>query len=771
MSSSAFAVQESAGRSSVSSTSIGKGLRITLCAVALIYAFLAGLRTVSDFDLGWQLATGRWVAQHHHVPSADVFSYTAQGHLWIYPVGSGLVLYAGFLLGNYAFLSWMGALACVATIALLLWRGSTLSAAIAIIAVPAIAMRTAPRAEMFTVVLFAAFLSILWQRQRTGQGPLWLLPLLMIAWVNLHLGFIAGLALLLVFAIIEPVELLLSSPDRSAGMQRLKRAYPWFVATAAATLVNPWGWGIYGALIRQNRAMAVHSHWLVEWGSVPLKWTAVASSFSLRDTKDTFYLLLTIAGSAALIALFQRQVGAAILLVGAMYEGAQHIRMEALFACVVVVVGGAVLSSVIALVGADIPNARVSFMAAIGTALVFTALALVRSSDLVSNRYYLTNISNSTFGTGLSWWFPERAIEFIRRTGLPGEIFNAYDLGGYVIWRLGPSRRDYIDGRAIPFGPDSFERHDELLRRSPDATLWQKEAERYNINTIILPLARYDGVQAVNLADFCASNHWRPVYLDEVSGVFVRRTAQTEDLIQRYQVDCAIATLPAGEISNDRAAAFNTWANAASLLAALGRNDESLRAADNALAIVPSSSFVHWVRANVLFATGHLSDAEQEYLAAISLDPSEATYSALADSYRKRGRIPAAISAMERAAQLSLRPQQSLVALGYLYLSVHQPEEALKAFDKAVASAPAASKDPSHFGSFYFMVAQGRAASWDAQGDMEKATSYQEEAARLAPDVPQPWRRLAQFYERRGRLDDAKRAREHAAEVARQPNP
>src|SRR6516225_3391717 len=71
---------------------------LILAAIALIYAFLAGLRTVSEFDLGWQMATGRWVVQHHHVPSTDVFSYTAQGQPWIYPVGGGLVFYGAYLL-------------------------------------------------------------------------------------------------------------------------------------------------------------------------------------------------------------------------------------------------------------------------------------------------------------------------------------------------------------------------------------------------------------------------------------------------------------------------------------------------------------------------------------------------------------------------------------------------------------------------------------------------------------------------------------------------
>ena len=34
-------------------------LRLSLVGLALLYAFFAGLRTVSDFDLGWQMATGR----------------------------------------------------------------------------------------------------------------------------------------------------------------------------------------------------------------------------------------------------------------------------------------------------------------------------------------------------------------------------------------------------------------------------------------------------------------------------------------------------------------------------------------------------------------------------------------------------------------------------------------------------------------------------------------------------------------------------------------
>src|ERR1700691_3586803 len=83
-----------------------------LAAVALIYALLAGLHTLQDFDLGWQLATGRWMLQHRQIFSTDVFSYTAHRAPWIYPVLSGIVFYLIYLAGGYALLSWLGAVAC-----------------------------------------------------------------------------------------------------------------------------------------------------------------------------------------------------------------------------------------------------------------------------------------------------------------------------------------------------------------------------------------------------------------------------------------------------------------------------------------------------------------------------------------------------------------------------------------------------------------------------------------------------------------------------------
>jgi len=730
----------------------------------MLYAFLAGLRHVSDFDLGWQLATGRWVVQHHHVSSVDVFSYTAQGEPWIYPVGAGLIFYAAFLLGSYALISWIGALACAGTIALLIRRGTAVTAAIAVLAVPLIALRTTPRADMFTVVLFAAFLSLLWENCRTGRAALWLLPVLMLAWVNLHFGFAAGLGLLGAYVLTELLETVAGAERRRAALQRLRRAIGWFLCTALVTLANPWGWGIYRALLRQERANAQQQYWIMEWTSIPLNWAAISGTLSLRQTSGAIYVLLAVALVAGVVALFRFRLGAAVLLLGSIYPAVRYVRMGAVFACIVVVVGGYVLSEEAARAASWIKSPRLRLIGASAAVLLIVALAGVRSFDLATGRRYVRGTEETTFGAGLGWWFPQRAAEFVVRENLPAEMFNTYDEGGYLTWSLGPERRDYIDGRDTLFGMRRIQEHDKLLKATPDSDTWEQAARHYNINTVIFPLGRYDGVQQLKLKDWCESKLWQAVYLDEISAVFVRRRPETEDLIARFPVNCATAPLPSRPPGTNRAEAFNAWANAAAVLAALDRNSEALTAVANALAIFPDSSFLHWLRANVLFASGRLGESEEEYLTAVALEPSEATWGALAQTYQKRGRIPAALVAMKHAAEFSRRPEEALSNLGYGYLAAGQPQEALKAFDQAVRSAPRNIR-AADGGIFDFMVAQGRAAAWEALGNMEKATSYQEEAAQIVPNAPQPWRRLAQLYERQGRVAEAAQAREHAAEL------
>lgn len=743
---------------------------IALMVVALVYAALAGLRTVADFDTGWQMASGRYIVQHHEIPSTDVFSYTAKGQEWVYPPLIELLLYWLHGLGGWPALSWLNAAACALAVGLMLAGGGVITAALATLAVPSIAFRTVPRADLATTVLFAATLALLWRHYRGLRSPLWLLPIVMLLWVNSHLGFLAGLALIVAYAGMEMLDM--SESDRRAEAEaRLRHASPWLIATGLATLVNPWGPGIYGAVLRQERTLNVLGHFLGEWSTARLTPAALEQALRWRDPGSGYWWLLAAGAAALVVSLWQARWGVALLLAGCGYLSLTAIRFQPLFATVAVVVAGSVLAGQLeerdSLPGmAPVVPSRALTGLALALVVVLLAGVGMRASDLVSNRYYVESGEISLFGGGLSWWYPERALQFIEREHLPGNLFHDYELGGYLTWRL-PQYPDYIDGRALPFGLDFFFRQRALRGQPPDAPAWREESERRAINTLVFSVARYAGLGNVAVADFCKSQQWKPVYLDEVSVIFVRNTTQNAPLIQRLKIDCATAPLsPPAALESDksapgRARLFNFYANAGALLYFLARDAEAESMLEQAQKIFPDDPNLHLTHGQLLEADGHMPEAEQEYRTAVRLRPSDVGWYALGRLYSSERRYPEAAQAVEQSAQLSLRPSDRYLALGRLYLAMSQPRQALDALG-AAAKAPRFDP-PGEGASFQAQVAENRARAWRALGDLAQAAGFQEQALKLAPPTAQRWRELAEIYQEQGRSDLAQDAAKRAA--------
>jgi len=755
-------------------------LTVVLIALALSYAFLAGLHTVQEFDLGWQLASGRWAVQHLQIPSKEVFSYTAPGQEWIYPAFSGIVFYGLYQLGGYSLLSCFGALISAVTIAILVRRKSLVTGVLAILAVPLIAERTAPRAEMFTTLLFAAFLSLLWQHYRTGRSPLWLMPMLMVAWVNLHLGFITGLILCAGYVVLHTLDLLFAK-RRQLALRRLHAATPWLAATLTSTLVNPWGPHIFNAVIRQQQAMPVHAFWITEWSPVRFSSVSLQQMLSWRDPQSGFWWFLVVAVAGCSVAFYFRRLGAPLLYLWFGYLAIQHVRFQALFAIVVVILNGSFFSELLERIpsgwwpaegSGTVPTRRLAI--SLGCVLAFLAslgaLTAIRIRDLASNRYYLRSSELSVFGAGLSWWCPERAAKFIEANKLPSHLFAPYDLGGYVTWRLGPHYADYIDGRAIPFGSDLFFQAYELAYAPPDSPRWQQESDRRDINTILVPLGRYEGVTFFpNLQGFCASQTWRPVYLDEVSAVFVRRRPETEALINRLEIDCTrIPLVPPANLSATRSSPlvkadqFNFWANAGAVLYSLGRYREALEYLARAEQIFANNSATHYFRALAFRDTGRWQEAESEFRNCIALDPSDEHWFMLGRFYLGVQRYGDAIDAFRQSLRLSSHPYEIWLALGQSYLHLAQPGEALAAFDRAAQLAPFGRESAALTSVFHAQVAAGRAMAWWRLGETQRAIEFQEQSVAFAPQDQNLWLALAKLYASEGRQLEAQKAEARA---------
>ena len=152
----------------------------------------------------------------------------------------------------------MAAAAGALTVALLLRRGSTVSAAIAIVAVPLIAYRTMPRADIFTVVLFAALISLLWENFSNQSCPA-----VVAAAADGCLGQFASRLCSRAGA-----DGCLRGNGRAGdvvrrnsprhGSAEVEARASWFAASVFATLLNPWGSDYLPGVVSPGRAMAQH---------------------------------------------------------------------------------------------------------------------------------------------------------------------------------------------------------------------------------------------------------------------------------------------------------------------------------------------------------------------------------------------------------------------------------------------------------------------------------------------------------------------------------
>jgi hypothetical protein len=729
-------------------------LRRLLAAVAVLYAGLAGLHTVGDFDTGWLMATGRWALAHRSIPGTDVLSYTTPGAAWHYPSLAGVLYYAIHSAAGFAGLSVFCALVCAVLVAWLVLRtpgGGRIAPVLAILAVPSLVYRTTPRADLFTTVFFALLLLELWHFHR-GESParrLWRLPLILFLWVNLHPGYVAGLGLLVAYTATEALELPFAE-RRAAAMLRLRRAWPWMVAAAAATLLNPWGWSMLASASTLSTHAGHATNYdfrggIGEWSAIRATPRAALQAFELHNPDGSYWWLMAAAALAVGIALWRRRLGAALLLAASAAVSVRFLRFQGLYAIVVIVVGSGLISEM------KLPVEAVRRRVEIAVAVLIVLFAAIRISDLLSDRSYVFANDVVDFGAGESWWFPERAAAFIERERLPGNLFQPFDLGGFTAFRLGPHYPDYTDGRGI--SSEMFLEEQKLMGSPVDGPLWQEVAERRNIQTLFFPLARAGGLENVNLDDLCHSREWAPVYLDEVSVVLLRRTPQNRSWIDRLQLDCgAVQFQPPS--SGGRSALYQFLANSGAVLYALGRDGEAEEHWRRALAIFPGDPNVKLFLAQLCQQQNRRAEAESFYRAALAAKQSAVGWYALGRMLAAERRWQEAEQAIAISAELALRPANNYKSLAQARLKLQRPLEALAAIRRAETAHVGTGRDAE----FEAQLAEAHAEASRQLGHASEACQWQQRAVQLTPMVASRWSNLAELARSCGENQQAEEA-------------
>jgi len=168
-----------------------------LALVLFIALTIAFLLPVTPQDYWWYLRLGRDTLAGGTVPRLDTFTFTRSGTPVDYQSwGAAVIFFLVYRLGGLPLSFFLRGilLACAYGLVWLTARragAGRLSAAIVLlVAVIASSNNWSMRPQLFAYPLFALALFLLYRWQRGDRNVLWALPLISLAWVNLHGSFV-----------------------------------------------------------------------------------------------------------------------------------------------------------------------------------------------------------------------------------------------------------------------------------------------------------------------------------------------------------------------------------------------------------------------------------------------------------------------------------------------------------------------------------------------------------------------------------------------------
>lgn len=455
---------------------------------------------VSDPDIWWHLQSGKWIVDHGQLPATDPFSAFGDGkpwvaYSWLFEISmyelvhifgeSGIFLYS--LLGVWSTMLILHRIIGTRC------QDFLVSGILLTLSVVALSKLFTPRPWQLTMIFFAVTLHVVLSlREGRHAGWFWLLPIGYAIWANTHVQFIYGLALLGLACITPLIDRYIRPfSDRQAemtwGSDHWKRLTILTTLCALATLLTPYHVRLYSVVIELAAQTGM-------W-----EYTQEMQAPPFRGIADWAMLALF---AAALIQLGWRRTFSSfeiILLFAAALSGFRGQRdvWFLVMACLAVIVSrpASAFSSVTSLVPRHglVPT------------VVCVAIGLV---GIVGYR----DFSESSIRQNTAKLYPIEAASFLEQHGYAGSIYNHFNWGGYLIWRL-PSLKVSMDGRANVHGDARIKRSLATWDGRPE---WKDDEDLRDAHVVIGELS-YPLMSILRL-----DPRFRVIHEDKTAVIFAR---------------------------------------------------------------------------------------------------------------------------------------------------------------------------------------------------------------------------------------------------------
>ena len=485
----------------------------SLSAVVLAAAWVATWRPQVDPDAWWHLAIGERILVIGAIPAVEPFSWLTGGerfvaHSWLWDILMALAYRTSGATGTSLLVLPVTALVVAAVWALigLVAPGSPpLGRAVLVLAatVPALPFWS-PRSQTIDVALVLVTVLILgrWLRLDDRRGLL-LLPVIGLAWANLHGSAILALAVCLaIAALARPIGVRWGAwPYRAIGLLVLAGA-----AGIAATFANPYGPGLWAYPFDREVASAF-SPVIVEWRSpdfgaltllparILLAAVLLAAVWIPRRSRDPFLLLVAAAWTFAALGSARFIPIAAPLVVVAI---APAVR-PAIARWVGRVGGPGSVAGNVDPEPADPAARRRGARAAVGIALM-AILAFLGAGWLI--------IEPGREEAAIEHRMPVAAVAALDADGCDARLMPAYTWAGYVIWFGDREVGAYGNSAERPVAEQAAV---EMVATDP--RMW---LDSHGVGLVLMPA---DGPLSHWLSE---ADEWRRVYQDAFATIDVR---------------------------------------------------------------------------------------------------------------------------------------------------------------------------------------------------------------------------------------------------------
>ncbi|MGA2267122.1 MAG: hypothetical protein ABSH44_01510 [Bryobacteraceae bacterium] len=454
---------------------------------------------VSDPDTWWLLKSGQYIWQTHKLPVPDPFAYTTYlgkpafpgeehmrdfdlTHEWLSEVFFYLVYaaggFAGLVLLRAALLT--GFCGVVGLVAFHRSRGFYRALGAAFLAASIADKFRSDRPFLIGFLLLALVVAALEYRRF-----LWLLPPVFVVWANMHGGFFLGWAPLGAYCA-EALFL------RWRGRPLADERRLWMV-TAACILVS--GLNLNG--FRAVTILSTYQHSALQTSLWEWQHTALWPP-------EMFGVVLFAAAAALLWARGKARVADWLLFLAFAYAGIDVVRNVILMA----LIGPIVIASYI-------PWKRI--MPAPAEFLVAVLVLAGAGAEIARGSAFQFRAAE--------WRYPGGAADFLLAHHVSEPMFNTYGYGGYLMWRLWPQERVFIDGRALN---ESVFQDYRRIAGNADSTGGKSGDEllaQYGIQVIVMDGFEFTSGEPYLLPAALSDpsqKEWKLVYQDAQAMVFMR---------------------------------------------------------------------------------------------------------------------------------------------------------------------------------------------------------------------------------------------------------